>query len=183
MKNIFKGKVKAKKLLRELEKQVDKDLFTDKNKAEKLFGKDVIKEIVENYSQTFTDLGNYDKKNRTAETGANRNSDEGKLDYEAFNSPIVDWYYAQYMHSHRLLEDGTFRDGDNWQKGFPDDWYHKSLARHYKDYHLTTRGIKVLEKGKEMKLEDILCGIIFNAKGHLHKLLKDKKEVERDFEK
>lgn len=118
---------------------------------------------------------------RQFQSGANRNSDIGKLDYEAFNAPIVDWYYAQYMHSHRKLEDGTLRDGDNWQKGFPIEVITKSLARHYKDYHLTTRGIKVLEKGKEMKLEDILCGIIFNAKAHLLELLKDRKEVERDF--
>lgn len=118
---------------------------------------------------------------REFKTGANRNSDFGKLDYEAFNSPIVDWYYAQYMHSHRMLEDGTLRDGDNWQKGFPVEVITKCLARHYKDYHLTTRGIKVTEKGKEMKLEDILCGIIFNAKAHLLELLKDKKEVERDY--
>lgn len=117
---------------------------------------------------------------REFETGANRNSDHDKLDYEAFNSPLVDWYYAQYMHKHRKLEDGSMRPGDNWQKGFPIDVIHKSLARHYKDYHLTTRGVKVKEGGGEHDIKDILCGIIFNAKAHLHELLKDKTYVERN---
>lgn len=119
---------------------------------------------------------------REFKSGANRNSDEGKLDYEAFNSPIVDWYYAQYMHSHRLLEDGTMRDGDNWQKGFPLEVIHKSLARHYKDYHLITRGYRVLEGDKEHFIKDILCGIIFNAKAHLHQLLKDEEVINRNYD-
>lgn len=118
---------------------------------------------------------------RVFKTGANRNSDEGKLDYEAFNHPLVDWYYAQYMHSHRKLEDGTLRDGDNWQKGFPPDVIQKSLARHYKDYHLVTHGIKVIEGGKEHDIKDILCGIIFNCKAHLLELLKDTKRVDRNY--
>lgn len=119
---------------------------------------------------------------REFKSGANRNSDDGKLDYEAFNSPIVDWYYAQYMHGHRVLEDGTLRDGDNWQKGFPIEVIHKSLARHYHDYHLTTRGIDVKENGQIHLIEDILCGIIFNAKAHLHELLKDRTVVNRNYE-
>lgn len=118
---------------------------------------------------------------REFKTGANRNSDEGKLDYEAFNSPIVDWYYAQYMHKHRLLEDGTMRDGDNWQKGFPLDVIQKSLARHYKDFHLISRGYTVVENGDEHKIEDILCGIIFNCKAYLHEILKETKVVDRNY--
>lgn len=119
---------------------------------------------------------------RVFKSGATRNPDNNKLDYEAFNSPVVDWYYAQYMHKHRFLEDGTMRDGDNWQKGFPLDVINKSLARHYKDYHLASRGYEVLENGDPVDIKDILCGIIFNCKAYLHEVLKDKKQIERNYE-
>lgn len=119
---------------------------------------------------------------REFKSGANRNNDEGKLDYEGFNSPVVDWYYAQYMHGHRKLETGELRDSDNWQKGFPLEQIYKSLARHYKDYHLTTRGYDVIENGEVHDIKDILCGIIFNSKAHLHELLKNDKIVERNFQ-
>ncbi|MDC1191156.1 hypothetical protein N8148_03040 [Gammaproteobacteria bacterium] len=121
--------------------------------------------------------------NRKFKGGSNRNSADGKLDYEGFNSPIVDWAYAQYMHKHRFLEDGTFRDSDNWQNG-GEDWLAelpKSLGRHYKDYHLTKRGYRVIENGKVHDLREILCGIIFNAKSELHELLKETKEVNRNY--
>lgn len=121
-------------------------------------------------------------KKRTFKSGANRNSDDGKLDYEAFNSPIVDWAYAQYMHKHRLLEDGTMRDGDNWQKGFPPGVSNKSLARHYKDYHLISRGYTPMDNGEPVDIKDALCGIIFNCKEILHGLLKDKKIINRNYE-
>ncbi len=120
-------------------------------------------------------------KKREFKGGASRNSDEGKLEYDGFNSAVVDLYYAKYMHGHRFLEDGSLRDSDNWQNGFPLEVIHKSLARHYKDYHLTTTGYTVMENDKEHDIKDILCGIIFNAKAHLHELVKDDKIVERNY--
>lgn len=123
----------------------------------------------------------FNKATRQFKTGASRNSDTDKLDYEGFNSPIVNWYYAQYMHKHRLLEDGTLRDSDNWTRGFPISVIEKSLARHYQDYHLTTRGYDVMENGEKHDIKDVLCGIIFNAKAHLHELLKDDKIIERNY--
>lgn len=124
------------------------------------------------------------KNKREFKTGANRNSDHGKLDYEGFNSVLVDWMYAQYMHKHRLLEDGTYRDSDNWQKGFPKDVIAKSLVRHVMDFRLQHRGYRVVENGKPHSQEEILCGIIFNAKAYLHEILKEKmqdKDIDRSF--
>ena len=67
-------------------------------------------------------------------TGATRDTDQGKLDYEAFLSPIVLRRYGEYMHEHRMQSDGELRDGDNWQKGMPRDQYMKSGFRHFMDW-------------------------------------------------
>lgn len=88
-------------------------------------------------------------KNRTAPTGANRNPDNGKFDYEGFSNPICEYSFAKYMHGHRLLEDGTMRDSDNWQKGLPNDWLIKSLHRHFMDLWLLSRGFIVVKRKDE----------------------------------
>ena len=137
-----------------------------------MFNSDIVKE----------DLANLNKhEKREFDTGASRNSADGKLEYDGFNSAPVDLYYAKYMHKHRFLEDGTMRSSDNWQKGFPIEVIQKSLGRHYKDYHLTTTGYTVMENGEAHDIKDILCGIIFNAKAHLHELVKHDKIVERNY--
>jgi len=107
---------------------------------------------------------------RTFDSGANRNDDEGKLDYEAFLSPLVLKRYAEYLHKHRYLEDGTIRDGDNWQKGMPISSYMKSLMRHFMDVWLDHRGYLLPLDGRE----DALCGVIFNAMGMLYEIEKEK---------
>ena len=115
--------------------------------------------------------------------GSTRNGNDNKMDYEGFNSSIVDLAYAKYMHAHRFLEDGSMRDSDNWQKGGK-DWeaeLPKSMFRHFQDYRLMERGYKVTENGEELHMEEVLCGIIFNAKSKLHEMLKDTKTVERNY--
>lgn len=99
---------------------------------------------------------------RVFESGASRNSDEDKLDYEGFLNPAVMKIYAEYMHSHRMMEDGSMRESDNWQKGIPVDQYMKSLYRHFQDLHLNHRGYE-----SEQNSTDSLCAIIFNAMGLL----------------
>ena len=64
-------------------------------------------------------------------TGATRDQDHDKPDYEGFLSPLVIERYGQYMHGHRLQLDGKLRPSDNWQKGIPLDKYMKSLWRHF----------------------------------------------------
>lgn len=106
---------------------------------------------------------------RTFETGATRNIDAGKYDYEAFLSPLVLERYAEYMHKHRMQANGVMRDGDNWMKGIPRDAYMKSGWRHFFDWWTEHRGF-VSKEG----LEEALCALLFNAMGYLYEVLKEK---------
>jgi hypothetical protein len=107
---------------------------------------------------------------RKFKTGATRNLDNDKPDYEGFLSPIVLKCFAEYMNKHRIQKDGKIRESDNWQKLFGEEHYNvcaKSLLRHTMDFWLFHRGFK----GRET-ITDALCGIIFNAQAYLYKLLK-----------
>jgi len=109
---------------------------------------------------------------RTFDTGATRNDDTAKLDYEGFLSPLVLQRYAEYMHKHRQQADGKLRDSDNWQKGIPISAYMKSLWRHFMDVWRQYR-----EQSGEDTLEDSLCAMLFNAMGMLHETLKSRQAV------
>jgi hypothetical protein len=110
---------------------------------------------------------------RTFDTGANRDSEAGKLDFEGFLSPLVLWEFGKYMDKHRTLTDGSVRDSDNWQKGMPLDAYMKSLLRHVFDLWLLHRGQSVTRpEGGDVTMEDALGGILFNAQGYWHETLK-----------
>ncbi len=76
---------------------------------------------------------------RTFHTGATRDTDAGKPDYEAALSPLVLQRFAEYMASHTIQPDGQVRAADNWQKGFGDhhlDVVLKSKMRHDMDVWL-----------------------------------------------
>lgn len=105
-------------------------------------------------------------------SGATRNTDEGKLDFEGFNSPLVMERYAQYMEKHRVQADGTRRGSDNWQGLFGQDHFNicmKSAFRHFFDWWKQHRGYK----GQD-DLEESICALIFNANAYLFKILKEK---------
>lgn len=104
---------------------------------------------------------------RKFDTGATRDSDENKPDYEGFLSPLVLVRYGEYMMKHQVQADGDLRSSDNWQHGIPKDAYMKSMLRHVMDLWLFHRG----HAGRET-LEDALCAILFNAMGYLHEELK-----------
>ncbi|RLG10713.1 hypothetical protein DRN73_07140 [Candidatus Pacearchaeota archaeon] len=106
---------------------------------------------------------------RTFKSGATRDDDESKNDYEGFLSPIVIKRYADYMTKHRVQADGKLRKSDNWQKGIPKDAYIKSGYRHFMDWWLEHRGYKSREG-----LEDALCALLFNVQGYLFEVLKEK---------
>lgn len=106
---------------------------------------------------------------RQFDSGATRNLDDGKFDYEGFLSPLVLERYAQYMHKHRHQADGTLRDSDNWQKGIPLPVYMKSGYRHFFDWWKEHRDIPTADG-----LEDAICALIFNATGYLHERLKQR---------
>lgn len=99
-------------------------------------------------------------------TGATRNTDEGKLDYEGFLSPAVLQRYGEYMDKHRTQADGARRASDNWQKGIPPDAYMKSGWRHFMDWWFFHRGYASREG-----IEEAICALLFNAMGYLHTIL------------
>jgi hypothetical protein len=106
---------------------------------------------------------------RQFDTGATRDIDVDKYDYEGFLSPLVIERYGAYMHKNRLQRDGSLRDSDNWQKGIPLAAYIKSMYRHFMSVWKLYRGLK-----SEEDLEEALCGVLFNSMGYLHEVLKVK---------
>ena len=100
---------------------------------------------------------------RRFNTGATRDTDDGKFDWEGFISPIAMTFFAKYMHQHRLQADGTLRDGANWQRGIPRRQYMKSLIRHIWDLWFTWRMYPEMED----RLVDLLCAALFNIQGML----------------
>lgn len=115
-----------------------------------------------------TSFDPYHRDGRQFETGAYRDADDDKLDYEGFLSPVVLKRYAQYLHEHRVQSNGDMRPSDNWQQGIPQDVYMKSGFRHFMEWweeHRNDTG------GKE--LEDAICALIFNAMGYLFEELKN----------
>lgn len=110
-------------------------------------------------------------KGRYFKTGAYRDTDVDKLDYEGFLSPMVIEEYAKYMNHHRKQSDGRIRPSDNWQLGIDKKEYMKSGWRHFMDWWMEHRGHKSREG-----LKFALCGVIFNAMGYLHEILKEEQK-------
>ena len=106
---------------------------------------------------------------RTFETGATRDSDDSKFDYEGFLSPLVLERFGRYMHQHRIQADGTLRNSDNWQKGIPPDAYMKSAWRHFVDWWCEHRYFTDYDV-----IEEALCALLFNVQGYLHEILKQR---------
>ena len=108
---------------------------------------------------------------REFETGATRDTDTDKPDYEGFLSPLVLARFAEYMHKNRVQADGQLRASDNWQKGIPLDAYMKSGWRHFMEWWTQHR------KGSDTNIfdfkdEETLCALLFNVQGYLHELLR-----------
>ena len=116
------------------------------------------------------------KKIREFDTGATRDTDVGKNDYEGFLSPLVIKRFGDYMTKHRKQADGKLRDSDNWQKGIPKNAYIKSAWRHFLDWWMEHRGLPSREG-----IEDALCALMFNIMGYLHEHLKEKMIKKRPF--
>jgi len=115
---------------------------------------------------------------RNFSTGATRNSEEGKFDFEGFLSPIVIEAYGEYMNKHRLQADGKLRDSDNWQKHFGENHFSvciKSLWRHFLDLWFLHRGYTRIDKQTGLKVtkKEALMAILFNTMAYADKLLKD----------
>lgn len=116
--------------------------------------------------QTFKN-GEASKLLRHFDTGATRDTDAGKVDYEGFLSPYALKAFGQYMDRHRYLPDGSIRASDNWQNGLPLDVYMKSMWRHFFDVWSEHRGVST-----PAGLKENLCALKFNVDGMLHELVK-----------
>ena len=103
---------------------------------------------------------------RQFKTGATRDTDEGKLDWEGFISPTAMLLFAQYMNRHRVQTDGSLRDSSNWQKGMPKRQYMKSMVRHMWDLWRKWRE----EPSDETGMIDLLCAVMFNVQGMLFEI-------------
>jgi hypothetical protein len=113
---------------------------------------------------------------REFKTGATRDSDETKNDYEGFLSPIVIESFGNYMTIHRKQADGNLRDSDNWQKGIPLDVYMKSMWRHFLDVWKLHRGYPVFKDGHQWTKEEALNALLFNVMGYIYEVLKPKED-------
>lgn len=113
---------------------------------------------------------------RKFNTGATRDTDQGKYEYARALSPLSIQRFGKYMDKHRLQKDGSIRDPDNWKKGFPIQSFVDSLFRHMVDVWLIHEGEKAIrpETGEEIDIEEALCGMMFNSMGMLHEVLKEK---------
>lgn len=103
-------------------------------------------------------------------SGATRDKEEGKFDYEGFLHPLVLMRFAAYMHKSRHRPDGSFRDSDNWKRGIPLAAYMKSKMRHDMDLWLHHSG---LPGHAAESAEDACCAIMFNVMGYLYELLRE----------
>ena len=118
---------------------------------------------------------------RSFDTGATRDTAEGKLDYEGFLSPTVLRQYARFMNMNRLQSDGKLRDSDNWQKGIDMDVYMKSGFRHFFEWWTAHR----LHNDDPNAQDSVgymaaMCGLLFNVMGYMHEWLKNNPEVRFD---
>jgi hypothetical protein len=102
---------------------------------------------------------------REFDSGAIRDSDDGKLDYEGCQSPLVMERYAQYMMEHCTQADGKKRSTDNWQKGFGLSVLIKSMFRHFVAVWFMHRGLR------QGDITDSLCALKFNVDGYLYEVL------------
>ena len=113
---------------------------------------------------------------RTFDSGATRDTEQGKLNYLKALSPLVLQRYVSYLDEHRLQSDGTYRDWDNWKRGINKQAYRESRLRHEMASWLLHEGYSVYDNHGLVDIEDALCGIIFNAMGDLFEILKEKEK-------
>ena len=109
---------------------------------------------------------------RTFESGAIRDDDDGKLDYEGCQSPLVMERYAEYMMKHCTQKDGKKRSTDNWQKGFGLVVLMKSMFRHFMAVWMLHRRLRAGD------ITESLCALKFNVDGYLYEVLKEREKIE-----
>lgn len=108
---------------------------------------------------------------REFDTGATRDTDEGKLHYKGFLSPKALRQFATYMEKHRYQANGVVRDPDNWKKGIPLDAYEDSFIRHVFEWW------ELIEKGDRDHADEIANALFFNIQGWMFERAKLREDV------
>lgn len=123
-------------------------------------------------------------------SGAIRNEDSSRINYEKGLSPIVLRCYGEFMRRHNKCSDGSYRDEGNWKKGFTKQSYMESKFRHFMETWLLHDGfldedikdelreelkheptaIEIEDRYFEKLLES-LCAEFFNTMGYMHVVL------------
>jgi len=117
---------------------------------------------------------------RSFDTGATRDTADGKLEYHGFLSPSVLRQFARYMNMNRLQSDGQLRSSSNWQHGIPMDVYVSSEWRHHFDFWDEAMKYTKGEKFSRRELMAAASGLMFNVMGFMHEWLKENPEVRFD---
>jgi len=132
-------------------------------------------EIIDKKKKVNLNKNFLNKKIRKFDSGATRNLDNNKLDYEGFLNPLVLEEFAKYMNLHRKQKDGTIRDSDNWQKGIPKEVYMKSMWRHFLDFWKMHRRYKAINPDNNLPFtkKELLSALMFNIQGYLYELIKE----------
>ena len=104
---------------------------------------------------------------RTFSTGATRDTDTNKLDFDGFLCPLVLERYAEYMNANRKMADGSARSSSNWKSGIPQEVYRKSGWRHFFSFWK-----HCLSGNKALAMVDA-CALLFNIMGWMHEELKN----------
>jgi len=110
---------------------------------------------------------------RQFESGALRDNNTDKWDWDEALHPLVERSYAEFMHKNTYLSDGTRRPANNWQKGIPKDEYMKSQYRHFQDVWAMHHGIKVSDNHGPCNILDLLNALKFNINGYIYELLRE----------
>lgn len=108
---------------------------------------------------------------RVFDSGATRDTNEGKLEPWGFTSSLTEKVFCEYMNKHRVQSDGSLRDSDNWKRGFTLDSYWHSMSRHVMDFRLLWEGHK--EESRTQDMIDALCGIKFNVDALIRELARN----------
>lgn len=125
---------------------------------------------------------------RSFDTGATRDTGEGKLDFDGFLHPEFLEQFAKYMNMHRLQSNGELRNSDNWQKGIPTPICRKSMWRHFfeawglmrADTDLETGELNRMGRDNYRDMMSGLMGMVFNIQCMVVNLSKEYDTVDFD---
>ena len=113
---------------------------------------------------------------RMSESGAIRNSDVGKINYQGALSPLILEAYGKYIEKHSLLPDGTRRNNKNWQNLFGTPEEHRQVCiesawRHFIDLLMDHDGYESRDG-----IDEALGGLMFNIQAYWFSILKERRE-------